>query len=178
MRERKIIAVVALALAAALAAACAQASDATITGMIKTRLAADGRVNASEINVDTTKGIVTLTGNVDGQEARDAAIKLARDTSGVKEVKDMISVRSGTASGEAPDPSRTLGDRVDDAGITLRVKARLLDDPLVKGLQIDVDTRNTVVFLTGTVASEAERKQAIEIARTTEGVTNVESNLR
>lgn len=178
MRERKAIAVVALALAAALAAACAQASDATITGMIKTRLAADGRVNASEINVDTTKGIVTLTGNVDGQEARDAAIKLARDTSGVKEVKDMISVRSGTASGEAPDPSRTLGDRVDDAGITLRVKARLLDDPLVKGLQIDVDTRNTVVFLTGTVASEAERKQAIEIARTTEGVTNVESNLR
>lgn len=178
MRKRKAIAVVALALAAALSAACAQASDATITGMIKTRLAADGRVNASEINVDTTKGIVTLTGNVDGQEARDAAIKLARDTSGVKEVKDMISVRSGTASGEAPDPSRTLGDRVDDAGITLRVKARLLDDPLVKGLQIDVDTRNTVVFLTGTVASEAERKQAIEIARTTEGVTNVESNLR
>ena len=71
-----------------------------------------------------------------------------------------------------------MGERVDDAGITLRVKARLLDDPLVKGLQIDVDTRDTVVFLTGTVASEAERKQAIEIARTTEGVTNVESNLR
>jgi hyperosmotically inducible protein len=178
MRETSAAAVVALALAASLAVGCAQASDATITGMIKTRLAADGRVSASEINVDTTKGIVTLTGNVDGQEARDAAIKLARDTSGVKEVKDMISVRSGTASGQAPDPSRTLGERVDDAGITLRVKARLLDDPLVKGLQIDVDTRDTVVFLTGTVAGEAERKQAIEIARTTEGVTNVQSNLR
>jgi len=178
MKERSAVAVVALALAASLVVACAQASDATITGMIKTRLAADGRVSASEINVDTTKGIVTLTGNVDGQEARDAAIKLARDTSGVKDVKDMISVRSGTASGEAPDPSRTLGTRVDDAGITLRVKARLLDDPLVKGMQIDVDTRNSVVFLTGTVAGEAERKQAIEIARTTEGVTNVESNLR
>jgi len=178
MKERSAVAVVALALAASLVVACAQASDATITGMIKTRLAADGRVSASEINVDTTKGIVTLTGNVDGQEARDAAIKLARDTSGVKDVKDMISVRSGTASGEAPDPSRTLGTRVDDAGITMRVKTRLLDDPLVKGLQIDVDTRNTVVFLTGTVGSEAERKQAIEIARTTEGVTNVESNLR
>ena len=178
MREKSAVAVVALALAASLVVACGQASDATITGMVKTRLAADGRVSASEINVDTTKGIVTLTGNVDGQEARDAAIKLARDTSGVKDVKDMISVRSGTASGEAPDPSRTLGTRVDDAGITLRVKTRLLDDPLVKGLRIDVDTRNTVVFLTGTVASDAERKQAIEIARTTEGVTNVESNLR
>jgi len=178
MRKKSAVAVVALALAVSLAAGCAQATDATITGMIKTRLAADGRVSASEINVDTTKGIVTLTGNVDGQEARDAATKLARDTSGVKDVKDMISVRSGTASGQAPDPSRTLGERVDDAAITVRVKARLLDDPLVKGLQIDVDTRDTVVFLTGTVASEAERKQAIEIARTTEGVTNVQSNLR
>jgi hyperosmotically inducible periplasmic protein len=178
MRETSAAAVVALALAASLAGGCAQATDATITGMVKTRLAADGRVSASQINVDTTKGIVTLTGNVDGQEARDAAIKLTRDTSGVHDVKDMISVRSGAMSGEAPDPNLTLGERVDDAGITFRVKARLLDDPLVKGLQIDVDTRDTVVFLTGSVGSEAERKQAIEIARSTEGVTDVQANLR
>jgi len=170
--------VVVLALAASMAVGCAQTTDATITGMIKTKLAADGRVKASEINVDTANGIVTLTGNVDGQEAKDAAQRLARDTNGVREVKDMISVRSGSASGEAPDPSRTVGERVDDAGITMRVKARLLDDPMVKGLQIDVDTRDTVVFLTGSVGSEAERKQAIDIARTTEGVTNVEANLR
>ncbi len=178
MKENRAIAYVVLALVASLAVACAQATDATITGMIKTRLAADSRVRASEINVDTTNGVVTLTGNVDGPEARNAAMELARDTSGVSDVKDMISVRSGSASGEAPDPSRTLGERVDDAGITLRVKARLLDDPLVKGLQIDVDTRDTVVFLTGSVGSEAERKQAVEIARSTEGVTNVEANLR
>lgn len=178
MRKPKAIAVVVLALAATLAVGCAGATDATITGMVKTRLAADGRVSASEINVDTTNGIVTLTGNVDGQEARDAAVKLARDTSGVSSVKDMISVRSGTASGEAPNPGRSIGERVDDAGITLRVKARLLDDPLVKGLKIDVDTRDAVVFLTGSVGSEAERKQAVEIARTTEGVTDVQANLR
>lgn len=178
MKENRAIAYVVLALVASLAVGCAQATDATITGMIKTKLAADGRVRASEINVDTTNGVVTLTGNVDGQEARDAAMRLARDTSGVSDVKDMISVRSGTASGEAPDPNRTIGERIDDAGITMRVKSRLLDDPLVKGLQIDVDTRDSVVFLTGSVGSEAERKQAIEIARTTEGVTKVEANLR
>jgi len=178
MREKKAIAFVVLALVVSLAVGCARSTDATITGLIKTKLAADNRVRASEINVDTTNGVVTLTGNVDGQGARDAALMLARDTSGVSDVKDMISVRSGTASGEAPDPNRTLGDRVDDAGITMRVKSRLLDDPLVKGLQIDVDTRDGVVFLTGSVSGEAERKQAIEIARTTEGVTNVEDNLQ
>jgi hyperosmotically inducible protein len=178
MREKRAIAFVVLALAVSLAVGCAQATDATITGTIKTKLAADSRVRASDINVDTTNGVVTLTGNLDSQEAKDAALQLARDTTGVSDVKDMLSVRSGSASGEAPDPNRTLGERIDDAGITMRVKARLLEDPLVKGLQIDVDTRDGVVYLTGSVKSDAERKQAIEIARTTEGVRNVEANLR
>ncbi len=178
MREKRAIACVVLALAVSLAVGCAQATDATITGTIKTKLAVDSRVRASDINVDTTNGVVTLTGNLDSQEAKDAVLRLARGTTGVSDVKDMISVRSGTASGEAPDPKRTLGTRVDDAGITMRVKVRLLDDPLVKGLQIDVDTRDGVVYLTGTVKSDAERKQAIEIARTTEGVNKVEANLR
>jgi osmotically-inducible protein OsmY len=178
MREKRAIAIAVLALAVSLAVGCAQTSDATITGAIKTKLAADGRVKASEINVDTRNKVVTLTGNADSQEAKDAALQLARGTSGVSDVKDMISVRTGTATGEAPNPSRTVGERIDDAGITMRVKSRLLDDPLVKGMQIDVDTRDGVVYLTGSVKSDAERKQAIEIARTTEGVTNVEANLR
>ena len=177
MKENRAIAYVVLALVASLAVGCAQATDATITGMIKTKLAADSRVRASEINVDTTNGVVTLTGNVDGQEARDAAMKLARDTSGVSDVKDMISVRSGTASGDAPDPKGTLGERIDDAEITMRVKARLLDDALVKGLQIDVDTRDGVVFLTGSVGSDAERQKAIQLARDAKGVRDVQANL-
>ena len=177
MREKRTVPFVVLAVAIFLALGCAQTADATITGTIKTKLAADSRVRASEINVDTTNGVVTLTGNVDSQAAKDVALELARATGGVSDVKDMISVRSGTANGEAPDPSRTIGTRIDDAGITMRVKARLLDDPLVKGLQIDVDTRDGVVYLTGSVKSAAEKKQAIELARTTEGVTNVEANL-
>ncbi len=137
-----------------------------------------GRVPAFDINVDTTNGVVTLTGNLDSQGARNTALQLARGTSGVSDVKDMISVRSGTASGDAPDPKRTLGTRVDDAGITMRVKVRLLEDSLAKGMRIDVDTRDGVVYLTGSVKSDAEKKQAIEIARTTDGVNKVEANLR
>ena len=178
MREKRVPAIVVLVLGVSLAVGCAQATDATITGTIKTKLAADGRVRATDINVDTTNGVVTLTGNVDNQGAKDAALQVARESSGVSDVKDMISVRSGTASGEAPDPKRTLGERIDDAGITMRVKTRLLEEPLVRGLHIDVDTRDGVVYLTGLVRSDAEKKQAIEIAKQTEGVTNVVANLR
>jgi osmotically-inducible protein OsmY len=177
MRDQKTFLFVVLAMVVSLVVACTQATDAGITGTIKTRLAADTRVRASEINVDTAKGVVTLTGNVDSQEAKDSALQLARSTSGVRDVKDMISVKVASETGEAPDPNRTVGERIDDAGITMRVKGRLLDDPLVKGMKIDVDTRDGVVFLTGSVPNEAERKQAIELARTTEGVKDVQANL-
>lgn len=178
MSVQRDIPLVVLAAIVVLVVSCMQTSDASITGMIKSKLAVDDRVRASEINVDTANGVVTLTGNVDSQEARDHAIKLARETSGVRDVKDMISVRSGSATGDAPEPNRTAGERIDDAGITMRVKARLLDEPGVKGLKIDVDTRDGVVYLTGSVPSDAERKQAIELARTTEGVKDVQANFK
>jgi hyperosmotically inducible protein len=176
MKRKIAIHLLVLTAIVSLVVACARTTDAGVTGLVKTRLAADGKVSAFEINVDTTNGVVTLTGNVDSQEAKDQALKLARETSGVQEVRDMIAVRTGSESAEAPDPNLTLGEHIDDAGITMRVKSRLLDDPVVKGLRIDVDTRDGVVFLTGSVTSDAEKKQAIELARTTEGVKDVQAN--
>ena len=178
MRLRKAIPLVVLAVFVSLVVSCSKASDAGITGMIKTKLAVDDRVRASEINVDTANGVVTLTGNVDSQEARDRAMKLAKETSGVREVKDMISVRIGSAKGDAPEPARPIGQRIDDTGISMRVKERFSDDPLVKGLKIDVDVRDGVVFLTGSVLTDAAKKQAIELARTTDGVKDVQANFQ
>ena len=80
----------------------------------------------------------------------------------------MISVREAAGNGNAPEPSRSLGEVVDDAGITMAVKGRLLDDPTVKGLRIDVDTREGVVYLhmkgscAGCPSSTATLKHGIE----------------
>jgi hyperosmotically inducible periplasmic protein len=178
MRLMRAIPLFVLAALVSLGVSCTQTTDAGITGMIKTKLAADDAVKASEINVDTANGVVTLTGNVDSQGARDRAVQLAKETSGVRDVKDMIAVRSGSGEADAPEPNRTVGEHIDDAGISMRVKARLLDDPLVKGLKIDVDTRDGVVFLTGTVSGDAERNRAIELARATEGVKDVQANFQ
>jgi hyperosmotically inducible periplasmic protein len=178
MRLSRAIPLVVLAALVSVSVSCTQTTDAGITGLIKTKLAADDVVKASEINVDTANGVVTLTGNVDSQDARDRAVQLARETSGVRDVKDMIAVRSGSGAADAPEPNRTVGEHIDDAGISMRVKARLLDDPLVKGLKIDVDTRDGVVFLTGTVTGDAERNRAIELTRATEGVKDVQANFQ
>jgi hyperosmotically inducible protein len=65
-----------------------------------------------------------------------------------------------------------------DAGITTAVKGRLAADEDVKAYQIDVDTRDKVVTLSGNVETGTAKSRAVEIARTTDGVTNVVDNIQ
>ena len=62
---------------------------------------------------------------------------------------------------------------LDDAGITARVKAKLLADPEVGGMYIDVDTLDGKVTLNGKVKSQDERAEAEKLARHTDGVKQV-----
>ena len=62
---------------------------------------------------------------------------------------------------------------VDDTWITTKVKASLLADEDVAGLQIDVETVNGVVTLSGDVASQAQIDEAKRITADIEGVTDV-----
>jgi osmotically-inducible protein OsmY len=73
---------------------------------------------------------------------------------------------------------KSVGETVDDATISTRVKTALLNDPDVGGLRIDVDTFKGVVTLSGAVKSPAERDKAIAIARRIGGVTDVKSTLQ
>jgi osmotically-inducible protein OsmY len=73
---------------------------------------------------------------------------------------------------------KTVGETIDDATITTRVKTSLLNDPDVGGLRIDVDTFKGVVTLSGAVKSPAERDKAIALARKIGGVVDVKSTLQ
>lgn len=64
-----------------------------------------------------------------------------------------------------------------EGSLTAKIKAKMALDDTVKALSIDVDTNGSVVTLTGTVHSEAERAKAVELARDTEGVTSVNDRL-
>ena len=73
---------------------------------------------------------------------------------------------------------KSVGNVIDDATITGRVKTALLDDPDVSGLRIDVDTFKGVVTLSGGVKSDAEADRAVTIAKKTPGVVDVKSTLQ
>ncbi len=60
-----------------------------------------------------------------------------------------------------------------DAGITTNVKTKLAADDVVKAYQVDVDTQNRVVTLSGDVETSMAKDRAITIARETDGVRDV-----
>jgi osmotically-inducible protein OsmY len=68
-------------------------ADAAITSAVKTKLLADARVSGLKIDVDTSKGVVTLTGNVANQTEKAAALDLAKSTKGVTRVVDKLTIK-------------------------------------------------------------------------------------
>jgi hyperosmotically inducible protein len=144
-----------------------QMDDSAITTAVKTRMAADPDVKAHEIDVDTVDGKVTLTGKVESEAIRAEAVQLARNTDGVRSVSNNLTVGAG--------PS--LGEMIDDKAITANVKSKLADDPVVKARDIDVDTIEGVVTLTGKVQTWSERSLAQQIAQETHGVRAVKNRL-
>jgi osmotically-inducible protein OsmY len=81
-------------------------------------------------------------------------------------------------SGKKDTTSReSAGEYVDDATITTKVKAAIVNDPDVKATQVKVETYKGVVQLSGFVDSQANIDRAVEIARSVNGVKSVKNNM-
>ena len=67
--------------------------DSVITAKVKTALATSDETKARQIEVETFKGRVQLSGFVDSPSEADAAVRIARDVEGVVEVVNNMSVK-------------------------------------------------------------------------------------
>jgi hyperosmotically inducible protein len=81
-------------------------------------------------------------------------------------------------AGCATDSPTAAVQQTDDTGISASVKAALLDDANLKANEIDVDTDQGVVRLSGFVSSADEVAAAAAAARTVRGVRSVRNELR
>ena len=71
----------------------------------------------------------------------------------------------------------TVGEYVDDATITTRVKAKFAEDPTVSAMAISVETLRGTVQLSGFAKSATEKGHAEKIARNTSGVKGVKNDI-
>ena len=67
-------------------------SDAALTATVKTKLLADTRTSGLKIDVDTKDQVVTLTVRVTSEAERRTAVQIAKDTDGVRNVRDNLTV--------------------------------------------------------------------------------------
>lgn len=84
----------------------------------------------------------------------------------------------GTLGVAACSTTQPVSEQIDDAGITTQVKARLIADPEVAGMNIDVDTHEGVVTLSGRVENADQSREAQKLAALTDGVRRVINNLK
>ena len=137
--------------------------DGAITTKVKSALMADADVKSFDIKVETSKGVVQLSGFVDNQGQIDRAIAVAKGVEGVKSVDNKMNIKT---------TETTVGEKIDDSIITTKVKAALLADSGVKSSDIGVVTRDGQVQLSGFVENQGQIDRATEVARGVEGVKN------
>ena len=67
---------------------------------------------------------------------------------------------------------------VKDGWLVMKVHSEMVDEDVLNGSDIDVDVKNGVVTLQGTVPSEAARSRALAVAKANDGVKSVVDQLR
>ncbi|KRW56313.1 BON domain-containing protein [Stutzerimonas nitrititolerans] len=97
-----------------------------------------------------------------------AGVAFAEDTSALA-TKDTVMLAANDTMDDA-------GEAASDTWITTKVKSSLLAEDATPGMDIEVETNNGVVSLSGTVATEAEREAAIAKAKQIKGVREVSAD--
>ena len=114
---------------------------------------------AGKIGDQTKKG---------AEKTKDAGAKAAEKT------KDA----GGTVVDKTKEGVSKTGEVITDGWITTRIKSKFMGDERLRASDIDVDTNNHVVTLSGTVPSPAAHAKAIEMAKEVEGVNRVVDKLK
>jgi hyperosmotically inducible protein len=142
--------------------------DKMLVGKVKSALISDKTADADEINVEAFKGVVQLNGFVDSEKEKAQAEAVAKAVEGVKSVENNLAIKQG---------KHTSGEIMDDSALTAKVKSALIDDPSTKAGNINVETRQGVVQLSGFVSTQAQKDAATKVAGAVKGVKSVQNGL-
>lgn len=144
--------------------------DTAISTQINAKIALDKNLSQYDIEVNSNNGNVTLAGTVNSDSEASSLIQLAASTAGVKSVN---ATKLTVKSSDQP---------FSDMAITTKVKTKFLEEKLfgeknVPMTSISVETKNGVVYLSGTADNANQIQTAIKLAGSVSGVSRVESTV-
>jgi hyperosmotically inducible protein len=145
-------------------------TDDEITNKINSLYHKSPLVNSHDIKVKTEDHTVSLSGQVDSDRQFERAVSLAGSVNGVDDIlTDNLTVKASKSP-------------IADTLITAKVKGVYLKSKLFKSTipsrwPVKIETKNNVVFLTGTVTKPSTRKKLVNIAQHVSGVKEVKSSI-
>jgi osmotically-inducible protein OsmY len=137
-------------------------TDSGITAAVKGDFQHEKGVSGTAITVQSSQGIVSLSGTADNLLAKERAVKIAESVRGVRGVVDQMVVTPVSRS---------------DADIRKDILAGLLNDPATEAYQVAVAVKGGVATLTGTVGSRAEKQLAARVAEGVKGLKEVRNDV-
>jgi hyperosmotically inducible periplasmic protein len=146
----------------------ADITDSAIVKSIEGQIAANPITSSTHVTLSSHAGNIMLSGIVDTDQEAGTLIEIAQSTPGVTEVStDSLKVKEST---------QPFADTV----ITAKIKGLFLRDKLFTEKEIAasrVETKNGIVYLSGTANSNQAINNAIRLAKSVKGVKKVESHL-
>src|SRR5471032_2925621 len=130
--------------------------DTVVTAKVKAALIDEPATKARQIEVNTFRGTVQLSGFVDSAEEKAAASRVAHSVNGVQNIRNNLAVGH---------TDRSAGEVVDDSVVTTKVKAALVAEPATKARDITVVTREGIVHLFFFDTAATEKETASEVAQ-------------
>lgn len=140
--------------------------DSVLSTTVKSKMIADEFVKARNIDVDVLNSVVFLIGVVESTSQKRMAADIVRGVEGVKRVENQLIVGKTTTA-----------QVLNDTFLTSKIKTELLKAPDIRSSNIDVDTHNNVVTLTGILKTRQEKNEALYIVKTVVGNREIVDNL-
>ena len=124
-----------------------------------------------DISVSAEKDVVTLRGRVPSTEVSKTVESVASSVPGVRQVVNFLEIdnTAGTTGAPASD-DRTIGERVDDEALELKVRAAFKLDKVLADAGFEVKAMRRMIRLTAPSATAEQKKRALDVARSIEGV--------
>lgn len=144
--------------------------DAEIVSTIENKIAANKTIHPATIKITSKDGIVKLEGTTMTDNDASNIVEIAESTPGVRD--------TDTSELKVQESNQPMTDTYITAKVKGKfVREKLFGDKEVSVTRINVETKNGIVYLTGSVNSKSEAENAAKLAKSIEGVKKVEAKL-
>jgi len=146
----------------------------SLAAQVKAALSLRESLKDLDISVSAEKDVVTLRGKTPSAEVSKTVESVAASVPGVRQVVNFLEVDAMAGKRAEGSDDRTIGEKVDDEALELKVRAAFRLDKTLQDAGFEVKVLRRTVQLSSAAATAGQKKRALEVARSVEGVAEVE----